>query len=95
MRRSSFLNSMYEFIILLFFFLQSECRIILKKHSGENIVLQAVMDEFEEQRNKENLTAELLNREKVRSRTYIGFKNSKILILFREIIFTKIFVKLI
>ena len=35
------------------------------------------MDEFEEQRNKENLTAELLNREKVRSRNYIGFKNSK------------------
>ena len=35
------------------------------------------MDEFEEQRNKENLTAELLNREKVRSRTLIGFKNSK------------------
>ena len=51
---------------MLFVFLQSECRIILKKHSGENIVLQAVMDEFEEQRNKDNLTAELLNREKVR-----------------------------
>ena len=83
----------YNFFII--FLLQSECRIILKKHSGENIVLQAVMDEFEEQRNKENLTAELLNREKVRSRTLIGFKNSKILILFREIIFTKIFVKLI
>ena len=75
MRRSSFLNSMYEFIILLFFFLQSECRIILKKHSGENIVLQAVMDEFEEQRNKDNLTAELLNREKVRKtclKTHFG-----------------------
>ena len=83
----------YNFFII--FLLQSECRIILKKHSGENIVLQAVMDEFEEQRNKENLTAELLNREKVCSRTYIGFKNSKILISFREIIFTKIFVKLI
>ena len=47
------------------------------KQSPENLVLQAVMDEFEEQRNKENLTAELLNREKVRSRTLIGFKNSK------------------
>ena len=46
--------------------LQSECRILLSKHSGENIVLQAVMDEFEENREKGNLTAELLNREKVR-----------------------------
>ena len=72
-------NSTYVIYIffILFFLLQSECRIILKKHSGENIVLQAVMDEFEEQRNKENLTAELLNREKVRSRTLIGSKNSK------------------
>ena len=38
---------------------------MLKKHSNENIVLQAVMDEFEENREKGNLTAELLNREKV------------------------------
>ena len=62
-------NSTYVIYIffILFFLLQSECRIILKKHSGENIVLQAVMDEFEEQRNKDNLTAELLNREKVRN----------------------------
>lgn len=43
---------------------KSECRILLKKHSNENIVLQAVMDEFEENREKGNLTAELLNREK-------------------------------
>jgi len=43
---------------------KSECRILLKKHSKENIVLQAVMDEFEENREKGNLTAELLNREK-------------------------------
>lgn len=43
---------------------KSECRILLSKHSGENIVLQAVMDEFEENREKGNLTAELLNREK-------------------------------
>ena len=48
------------------FLLQSECRILLSKHSEENIVLQAVMDEFEENREKGNLTAELLNREKVR-----------------------------
>ena len=39
---------------------------MLSKHSEENIVLQAVMDEFEENREKGNLTAELLNREKVR-----------------------------
>ena len=31
----------------------------------ENLVLQAVMDEFEENREKGNLTAEILNREKV------------------------------
>ena len=41
---------------------------MLKKHSKENIVLQAVMDEFEENREKGNLTAELLNREKVTKR---------------------------
>ena len=51
-----------SYILLLF---QSECRIVLLKHSDENIVLQAVMDEFEENREKGNLTAELLNREKV------------------------------
>ena len=45
---------------------QSDCRILMLKHSAENIVLQAVMDEFEENREKNNLTAELLNREKVR-----------------------------
>ena len=45
--------------------LQSECRIVPLKHSDENIVLQAVMDEFDEHREKGNLTAELLNREKV------------------------------
>jgi len=44
---------------------QSECRILLQKHSNENLVLQAVMDEFEESREKNNLTAEILNREKV------------------------------
>ena len=35
------------------------------KQSPENLVLQAVMDEFEENREKGNLTAELLNKEKV------------------------------
>ena len=57
------------FDIISIFLLQSECRILLSKHSGENIVLQAVMDEFEENREKGNLTAELLNREKVNSVT--------------------------
>ena len=56
---------MYELLYIFFFKFQSECRILLKKHSNENIVLQAVMDEFEENREKGNLTAELLNREKV------------------------------
>ena len=40
------------------------------KQSPENLVLQAVMDEFEENREKGNLTAELLNREKVRIFTH-------------------------
>jgi hypothetical protein len=44
---------------------QSECRIQLEKHSNENIVLQAIMDEFEENREKGNVTAEILHREKV------------------------------
>lgn len=44
---------------------KSECRILMLKQSPENLVLQAVMDEFEENREKGNLTAELLNREKM------------------------------
>ena len=51
---------------LFFHAFQSECRILLQKHSNENLVLQAVMDEFEESREKGNLTAEILNREKVK-----------------------------
>ena len=51
---------------MLKFFLQSECRIIMPiPQTPENLVLQAVMDEFEENREKGNLTAEILNREKV------------------------------
>ena len=57
------------------FTFQSECRILLKKHSKENIVLQAVMDEFEENREKGNLTAELLNREKVTKREILRSPN--------------------
>ena len=37
----------------------------------ENLVLQAVMDEFEENREKGNLTAEILNKEKVKN--YISY----------------------
>ena len=37
----------------------------------ENLVLQAVMDEFEENREKGNLTAEILNKEKVEN--YISY----------------------
>jgi hypothetical protein len=43
---------------------KSDCRIISKKQTPENLVLQAVMDEHEENREKGNLTAEILNREK-------------------------------
>ena len=43
------------------------------KQSPENLVLQAVMDEFEENREKGNLTAELLNKEKVR-KTFVSPK---------------------
>ena len=46
---------------------------MLLKHSDENIVLQAVMDEFEENREKGNLTAELLNREKVTDLKYLTY----------------------
>ena len=48
------------------------------KQSPENLVLQAVMDEFEENREKGNLTAELLNREKVR--------NSHVIYVLRKIV---------
>ena len=41
----------------------------------ENLVLQAVMDEFEENREKGNLTAELLNREKVTKREILRSPN--------------------
>ena len=37
----------------------------------ENLVLQAVMDEYEENREKGNLTAEILNRERVSFDTFI------------------------
>ena len=46
--------------------LQSECRIIMPiPQTPENLVLQAVMDEFEENRERGNLTAFILNKEKV------------------------------
>ena len=56
-----------KLIIIPFFALlfQSDCRILLQKHSGENLVLHAIMDEFEENRAAGNLTTELLNKEKV------------------------------
>jgi hypothetical protein len=38
---------------------------MLQKHTGENLVLQAIMDEHEENRELGNLTADILNREKV------------------------------
>ena len=41
----------------------------------ENLVLQAVMDEFEENREKGNLTAEILNKEKVKN--YISYRHLK------------------
>ena len=34
-------------------------------HTNENLVLQALMDEHQENRDAENITAEILNREKV------------------------------
>ncbi len=44
---------------------KSDCRMLLQAHENENLVLQAVMDEFDLNREVGNLTAELLNREKV------------------------------
>ena len=50
---------------------QSECRIIMPiPQTPENLVLQAVMDEFEENREKGNLTAEILNKERVSVDTF-------------------------
>ena len=49
----------------------------------ENLVLQAVMDEFEENREKGNLTAEILNKEKVIPEIFKIF-----LILFFKSLFT-------
>jgi len=44
---------------------KSECRIIMPiPQTPENLVLQAVMDEFEENRERGNLTAFILNKEK-------------------------------
>jgi hypothetical protein len=43
---------------------KSDCRMMLQKHTGENLVLQAIMDEHEENRELGNLTADILNREK-------------------------------
>ena len=58
-----------EYILHLF---QSECRIIMPiPQTPENLVLQAVMDEYEENREKGNLTAEILNRERVSFDTFI------------------------
>ncbi|TRY71008.1 hypothetical protein TCAL_10692 [Tigriopus californicus] len=43
---------------------KSECRVIPHKQSGENMILQAVMEEFQENRDSGNLTNYLLNKEK-------------------------------
>ena len=37
----------------------------LHVHTNENLVLQALMDEHQENRDAENITAEILKREKV------------------------------
>ena len=39
----------------------------------ENLVLQAVMDEYEENREKGNLTAEILNKERVSVGTFKSY----------------------
>ena len=45
---------------------QSDCRMHMHLRTSENIVLQALMDEHQENRDLQNLTSEILNREKVR-----------------------------
>ena len=45
--------------------LQSDCRIHLQIHYDENLVLQATVEELDVHRDAGNLTAHLLNREKV------------------------------
>ena len=60
-----------EYFLRLF---QSECRIIMPiPQTPENLVLQAVMDEFEENREKGNLTAEILNKERVSVGTFKSY----------------------
>ncbi len=51
---------------------QTDCRIQLIKHLGENLVLQAVLEEYDLGRQAGNVSeAEILNREKVRSSSSI------------------------
>ena len=57
----------YRYTYLLKHLFQSECRILMLKQSPENLVLQAVMDENEADREKGNITSIMLNKEKVMS----------------------------
>jgi len=43
---------------------KSDCRMFMHMRTSENIVLQALMDEHQENRDLQNITAEILNREK-------------------------------
>ena len=56
----------FTYLPVLLYFMQSDCRIIKRSHIEENLVLQAVMDEHEENREVGNITTEILNREKVK-----------------------------
>ena len=47
-------------------YFQSDCRINMVDRIGENYILKATMDEFDEYRMKKNMSDEMKYREKVR-----------------------------
>ena len=54
---SCFINVSHQF--------QSECQVILLQHSGENLVLQAILDDPAKENGTVVSKTELLNKEKV------------------------------
>ena len=53
------------FLLIFSFLVQSDCRINMVDRIGENYILKATMDEFDEFRMKKNMSDEMKYREKV------------------------------
>lgn len=64
-------HKMKKMITIVTSFLKSDCRMFMHMRTSENIVLQALMDEHQENRDLQNITAEILNREKVLAKSTI------------------------